>query len=214
MGLLLDVFQDIARFFPIAVLTTLIFGGIALNQIAWVVVGSVGFALMLLIATLHYWPLGIFPNFAMASAPSMALLEACAVLPGGAGSYDSRLTYWLTSTVFLLSYVVMNASQIVKKVPEKAPSGSAPVLSRKGVGVASLIAALILVIALPALRSFGNCETVISYILGTLMGGAAGVGLWYILNVGNGNGSVLSDIHGVLIGTSPGTLRTGPLACA
>ena len=214
MGLLLDIFQDISRFFPIGVLTVLVFGGIVLNQISWIVVGSIGFALILLISTVHYWPLGMFPNFAMVVPPSAALLEACAILPGGSGSYDSRFTYWLTLSMFLLTYIVMNATQIVKKSPEKAPVGSSAVLSRKGVGVASLIAALTLLVALPTLRAFGNCESSISYILGTLVGVGTGVGLWYALNIGNPSGSVLSDVHGVLIGTSPGLLRTGPLACA
>jgi hypothetical protein len=56
-----------------------------------------------------------------------------------------------------------------------------------------------------------QCESIIGSILGIGLGIGGGYAWWVILNACGSN--VYPDIHGVMIGLKPGTLRTAPLAC-
>ena len=114
-------------------------------------------------------------------------------------------------TSFYISYITSNAVAIYTAKPTKQPNTAIAVQQRKGLGVISIVAVVMVGLLLLVTRALSPCESWWGIIFGVLIGGGVGHGWWRMLN-GTGQ-DIFQDIHGVMIGLQPGDLRTGPLAC-
>jgi hypothetical protein len=118
---------------------------------------------------------------------------------------------WVSLTAYILTVIVMSATVVATANPTTASKEAIPVQQRKGVGTLSILACIILFLFLLLLRVRTGCETVVGILLGIIVGGGFGFIWWkFLMRTG---GPAVWDVHGVMLGTQPGSLRTGPLAC-
>jgi hypothetical protein len=103
-------------------------------------------------------------------------------------------SYWLTSTVFIISYLFMNAYDLYnKEAPEKAPTHK--VAARKSQAVIAMISILAIGLLLVGVRIYGAQES----IAGVLVGVGAGIGVSYaIYNFMTSCGGLrIADLFGI-----------------
>jgi hypothetical protein len=208
----MDIILTTANYFPTAVGTTFAVAGLATGRMPWVI-AAVGMMALGAILIATHLVLGKTPLNDIKDALSGAhILEMCSVtpIPGVAGTYFSIPSMWVTLTSYILMVIVMSASVVATANPTTASKEALPVQQRKGVGTLSLLACIILFLFLLLLRVRTGCETIIGILVGIVLGVGFGGAWWAIMRTG---GPAVWDIHGVMLGTQPGSLRTGPLAC-
>jgi hypothetical protein len=207
-----DIILNIAKYFPTAVGTTLFVGGLATARMPWVV-ASLGMAtLSLILITIHFL-LRFTPLKGQIDALSGGnVFEVCALtpVPDKDSVYFSAPSMWVSLTTYLMMLFILSAARVATANPTTAAKEALPVQQRKGVGTLSILACIILFLFLLILRVQTGCETIVGVILGIGFGVAAGVGWWAVMRAG---GPAVWDVHGVMLGVQPGSLRTGPLAC-
>jgi hypothetical protein len=119
---------------------------------------------------------------------------------------------WVALTTFLATYITTNAAYVTSAAPAgKASTAAISVQQRKGVGVISIRAITVLFLFMMFFRFNSRCENVLSMIAGAAVGIGMGYSWWGILYACNKN--TYPDIHGVMSGLAPGSLRTSPMAC-
>ena len=201
----------IHRYFPNTMIVGLIVLGLALVRVSWVLVGIGGLILTIALVGLQLLFPVVFGD-AIKTIQTPGLMEACAVSPiGSGGSYEMAPSYWFGITTYFLSYILSNAVSIYSKNPTKQPNTAIAVQQRKGLGVISIVAVLMIGVILLIGRLISPCESWLGIGLGLILGTGWGYLWWYILNA-QGN-DIFQDIHNVMVGLQPGDLRTGPVAC-
>lgn len=214
-----DLLSGILRFFPNAMLMTLLVGGIATERLSWILIAIGGAVIAAVTLTIQY----VFAKaFGVGSMPGSAVMEACSMIPLAANStYSSVPSVWMTMTAFFGTYIAINAAKIYTTTPTRRSKETIPVQQRKGVGLISMLATILLVLFLIIPRMMSPCEST-TYIgsfpvnFGSLLGliiGAAGAYVWWGILEACGS-TVLPDIHGVMIGLKPGSLHTAPKICS
>jgi hypothetical protein len=207
-----ELFAGLVQHFPMTMFTISLLGGIATGRVAWIVMGAIGALLGIVIFSFHMATQSkpIWKDWL--STPDIAILQACAMAPISVTTrYQYTPSLWAAITTFFLFYILQNAIAVYRAPVTKLPKETAPVQHRKSVGVISILMTLILLIVLLFARYNTACETPWGYFFGILLG----VGFATIFQGVNATGSpFLSDVHGVMMGLQPGTLRSHPLACA
>lgn len=207
-----DLLAGILRFFPNSMIVTLAVLGIATGRLPWILVSIGGLLTVILALTIQY----MFGKTIIGSGamPGVALMEACSLLPVAAGAtYSALPSVWVAATAFFATFIFINAAQIYTQVPANpAKKDAIAVQQRKGMGLISMFAISVLFVALLAPRWFTGCETVGGLILGLGIGISSGWCWWKLLDACGS--AVYPDIHGVQMGLTPGSLRSGPLLCS
>jgi hypothetical protein len=208
-----ELFAGLVQHFPTTMLTISLLGGIATGRVAWTVMGAIGAALGFVIFLLQILTQS---NTSIAawfpSTPDIAVLQACSMAPIATRTrYQYTPSIWAAVTTFFLIYILQNAVAIYRAPTTKLPIETSPVQHRKSVGVISILTTLLLLVVLLFARYRTACETPWGYAIGILLG-VAGATVFQGINA---TGSpLLSDVHGVMMGLQPGSLRSHPLACA
>jgi hypothetical protein len=114
-------------------------------------------------------------------------------------------------STFFVTVIFTNALNIYTTSPQKKSKEAIAVQQRKGMGLISMLAILLLFVFLMVPRYNTNCETLLGMILGAVVGIGIGVGWWKLLDACGAD--VYPDIHGVMLGLKPGFLREHPVAC-
>jgi hypothetical protein len=209
MALVNEFLSGAHRYFPNMITLTLLVVGLFLGKANWVLIG-VGGLITVLLVLLAQITLGQLIG-GDGGPPGAALLAACSMLPSGGGSYITTPSIWIALTMFYITYVLKNASNVYTTKPTKLSSSSIPVQQRKGLGLISIVATVLLMLMLLLPRLMTGCETIFGVILGIATGIGAGIGWWHVLDACGAD--YYPDIHGVMIGLRPGSLHTSPVAC-
>lgn len=206
---LMVILTGILRYFPNTMLVTTIVIGLLTARLNWILIGVGGVLLSMFVLTLQYM---FLRTLNIGEIPGAGVIEACTLLPVAAGGEFSALpSIWMALTTFFAAYIITNAAAIYSAPAKQAPT-TIPVQQRKGLGLISILATVLLWLFLVIPRATTGCETIFGSLLGILIGGAVGYGWWHLLFACFQ--PVWPDIHGVMIGTAPGVLRVGPLVCA
>jgi hypothetical protein len=206
---ILDIVLSTAQYFPTAVGVTLGVAGLATARLPWLFAASGLVPLAFLI-----WVLQIFA-FKITGQHTTAghIYEMCSLapIPGPTPRYAYAPSTWMTLTAYLITVLMASASVVATSKPASTTTNAAlPVQQRKGVGTLSILACVILTLFLLLLRYRTGCEGIIGLISGFILGGSFGALWWAVMRAG---GPAAWDVHGVMLGTQPGSLRTTPLAC-
>ena len=209
MPAVVDFFHHMLRSFPNTVCITLIVAGIALGQIAWLVVALGAVALAIVTMGLQFVA---FQSLAIGRRPGSALFEACSILPTNTGAdYSNAPSLWIALTSYFAAYIVSNAIHIYTARPSSSLAReTTAVAQRKGVGLISALAVVVLFLFLVVTRWMSVCESHSGVFAGLVLGVVFGVGWWWFLYATGG--VAVSDIHGVLRGLS-GVQHLGAQAC-
>lgn len=207
----MDLLYGIHRYFPNIVILTLLVGGLAMGKIAWLMV-ALGAIVLVLANTFVQYLLRI-PLSGYSAIPGVAAIQACSMLPSGPGeSYSNLPSMWVTLTTFFAAYIMRNAVNIYTTKPQNVSNEAIQVQQRKGVGIISMMAVVILYLVLMVGRYMTGCESIGGLLVGVVLGAVMGYTVWWpILNACGP--SVYPDIHGVMIGLTPGALHNVPQAC-
>ena len=207
----MDMLYGIHRYFPNIVILTLFVGGLAMGKIAWLMV-ALG-ALVLVLGNVFVQYLLRIPLSGYSAIPGVAAIQACSMLPNGPGeSYSNLPSMWVTLTTFFAAYIMRNAVNVYTTKPQNVSNEAIQVQQRKGVGIISMLAVVILYLVLMVGRYMTGCESVGGVLVGVVLGAVMGYSVWWpILNACGA--SVYPDIHGVMIGLTPGALHNVPQAC-
>lgn len=205
MATAVELVGIIFRLFPNILLTTLLVGGILFAKISWVMIAVGGVVLGLVVSALQMALEGLGYGSTLNIAGA---LDTCSLVPTLGGNLSQVPSLWIALTVYYLGMIISNAKTVYTT---KAASSAAPVAQRQSVGIISLIVTVIFGLLMIALRSTSDCETRIGILAGFMLGGAFAGGWWAILNACGAD--LFPDIHGVMIGLTPGRLRTSPVVC-
>lgn len=208
-----ELMAGVWRLFPNTILLTLLVGGILLARMSWILVALGGIITATVTLMIQYLlgKTGFFPDGN--TIPGADIMHACSLLPNATTvSYSVIPSMWVTLTTFLATYITTNAAYVTSAAPAgKASTAAIPVQQRKGVGVISILAITVLFLFMMFFRFNSRCENILSMIAGAAVGIGMGYSWWGILYACNKN--TYPDIHGVMIGLAPGSLRTSPMAC-
>jgi hypothetical protein len=208
MAVINELLSGIHRYFPNVMTASLIVIGLLTAKVGWVLVGVGAILLAIVVLILQYT---INKMIGLGDLPGADVLKACSIIPTATGTFRTTPSVWMSLTAFFLTYIIVNASNVYTTTPAKKAKDSIPVQQRKSVGILSMLAVAILFILLLIPRYASPCESTIGTILGLVVGGFAGWGWWQILNACGAD--IYPDIHSVMIGLKPASLRTSPVAC-
>lgn len=219
---IIEFVSGLAKNFPITMMGITLVGGLALGQLAWVVMGATTLALILLCTGLHFVGGKTFSDVWFPRSSDFAILQACSIVPvtSPTSSYFYIPSVWMAVTTYFLTYILLNAIAVYNAPAKKLPQEALPVQHRKSVGVVSIITTLLLFVGLLVFRLRTGCEhftpiLTIPIPFGALLGIALGAVFALFYYAYRAGGDTLStDVHGVLSGLQPGSLRDHPLACA
>jgi hypothetical protein len=218
--MIIELVSGLARNFPITMTGISLVGGLAVGHIAWLFMGLTAFVVIficLAIQMIAGKTSELFPR-----SGDAAILQACSVVPIATNSiYYPIPSLWIALTTYFLAYILFNAIAVYNAPAKKLPQEALPVQHRKSVGVVSIATTIILFLALLIFRLRTGCEHMtpilgipipIGAILGVALGAGTAAGLYYAYRLGNA--PLYTDVHGVMAGLQPGSLRDHPLACA
>jgi hypothetical protein len=204
-----ELFSGTVRHFPIAITSALGVAGLATGRPAWILaaVGSVITAVVVL--GLQYI---LLKGFALGPMPGDAVLQACGVIPTVAAGtpYFATPSVWIAMTMFLATYIITAGANVATTRPSGQPNEALSVQQRKSVGTLSIVTTVLLVLFLIIARARTSCETLLGALSGAVVGAALGYSLWHAFSASD---PLAGDIHGVMAGLRPGSLRTGAVAC-
>lgn len=205
-----ELLSGILRFFPNTMIVTLLLVGIVTGKLSWIVIAVGAILLAVGVLTLQYVFGKVYPAGYM---PGAAVMEACSLLPviSSTATYTALPSLWMALTGYFLTYILVNAVRVYTAMPATAKNNSLPVVQRKGIGLISILAVIVLFIFLMIPRYRTGCETRMGTVLGLAAGVAMGWVWWQVLDACGSD--VFPDIHGVLMGLKPGLLHTAPVAC-
>lgn len=214
----IELLLGLARTFPNTMTAMSLIGGVALGRTPWVIMGAGAISLALLIIVLQLITGSIATSTRTMDA---AVIQACSMLPIATNStYHYVPSLWTAITVYFVVYILMNAVAVYTAPSTKLPEEAMPVQHRKSIGVVSIFAIILLAVTLLIVRLQTGCEYVwrlgpMAIPVGFLLAIGLGIGWAVVMRTAasaSGDPNV-SDVHGVMIGLQPGTLRTHPLAC-
>jgi len=192
-------------------IVTLLIVGAVTGKLPWVLIAFGGILLSIFILTVQY----IFQKTmaGLGAIPGAEVMQACSLLPVITDTtYVAVPSLWMSLSSFFITYVFINATRVYTATPVTS-AAAVPIMQRKGIGLISMFAVVVLFILLMSARyNRSECETLIGTVFGIGIGVGAGWIWWQILNACGSD--VFPDIHGVMMGLKPGSLHTGPLACA
>lgn len=215
MSTIVEMLSGILRFFPNAMISTLFVVGMLTGRQSWILVAVGGVLVTILTLTLQYlFTKVVGPMPGWAELPGQHVIAACSLLPSAeGGNYNALPSLWVALSAFFATYIFTNASNVYNQSPPSSKAAaSISVQQRKGVGLISMLAIIILFLFLLVARYMTtDCETVFGVLAGAIIGIVGGTLWWAILN--SCGADVFPDIHGVMVGSNPGLLRMGPMAC-
>lgn len=212
-----QLLSGVLRYFPNIMLMTFLVGGIMLAKLSWIWVAAGGLVVALIVLTGQFL-LGKISG-ELFDVPGINVLEMCSILPRTTTDRFFLLpSMWVSVTTFFAAYIIFNAATIYTTNPTAKPKDALPVQQRKGMGLISMLATVLLLAVLLLGRIVTGCE---------FPGGRAWVGvLTFLLSIGLGvgmaygwhqmlsaSGTSNADVHAVMAGLTPGGLRAGALAC-
>lgn len=213
MSNIVELLGGILRYFPNTLIVTLFALGITTGKLAWILVSIGGILTTILTLLTQYLFTKGFGVGPLSDRPGAVLMEACSMIPVASGAeYSAIPSLWVSVSAFFASYIFLNASNIYTQSPARVNKEKIAVQQRKGMGLISMLAVILLFVFLIVPRYWTGCETRLGILLGLLIGHFAAVVWWKILDACGPD--VYPDIHGVMIGLKPGALRTNPVACA
>jgi hypothetical protein len=207
-----ELMSGVWRHFPNTIIMSLLVAGILLARMSWIVIGLGGIVTAVITLVIQYvvGKTGFIPGGNQ--IPGGDIMRSCSLLPTTGDSYSKIPSLWVALTTFLTTYIITNAAYVASAPPAGGAANTAiPVQQRKGVGVISILAIIILFLFMMFFRFKSPCESTLSMILGSAIGILMGYTWWGILYACGSN--TYPDIHGVMLGLAPGSLRTSPLAC-
>jgi hypothetical protein len=226
-----DTFSGILRFLPLTLTVTFFFLGIMLNNMPWLIASMGAITVWIGVAIVHFLTQGGPRNIAgfnlFGYMPDI-YAQSCSLIPGN--SYAQLPSLWFTLMGYFFSYIILNANSIYTRPaaaspsysptgmgknvlvsqPQVASTNSIGVVQRRSVGLLSIIAVCTLFAIIMVPRFMNQCESILGILTGLLLGSLLGGGFWA---AAHSNQNPLSDIHGVVLGLSPGYLRHTPIAC-
>ena len=209
MASTLELLSGVLRYFPNTMMVTMTVGGIALGRIAWVLVAIGAMILSAIILTVQYLfnkGIGLMPM------PGAAVLDACALIPTIRNApYFTTPSLWMALTMYFSLYTVLNAGYIYQANPTRRTKETIPTQQRKGLGLISIMATVILFLFLVIPRFITPCESAMGSVLGLGLGAGFAYLWWKILDACGSD--VFPDIHGVLASLNRGKLHDAPRAC-
>jgi hypothetical protein len=217
---IIEFLTGMARNFPNTMTAVSLIGGLAVGQLPWVIMGAGGIVVALLVLCAQAVTGSLF---ASTKTPDIAILQACSLIPitPPGSTYYFVPSLWFAMTAYYVTYILLNASEVYSEPATKLPQEALPVQHRKSIGVVSMVAVLLLFVSLAIFRFRTGCEYSwhlgpISLPIGSILGIILGATLAYVLRFGTSSkrDPSVGDVHGVMIGLQPGSLRTHPLACA
>jgi hypothetical protein len=220
MASILQLLTGVLRYFPNIMMMTLLVGGIMLAKLSWIWIAAGGLVVAIIVLTAQFLLNKISGDYF--NIPGINVIDMCSILPRtSADKYSLIPSLWVTLTTFFGAYIVINAANIYSTNPSAKPKDATPVQQRKGMGLISMLAAILLLVVLLLGRYFTGCEVQLSgpagsavgffsFLLSIGIGAGMAFGWWHMLAAG---GTSNSDIHGVMAGLTPGGLRAGAMAC-
>jgi hypothetical protein len=227
--LFVDTMSGILRFLPLTLTVSFIGLGIMLNNMPWLIAGTSAVALWAIVSGLGSLFNNIIP-VSLGGGPAPAVFNTvCSIVPGM--TYMKFPSVWFALMGYFMAYIICNANNIYTALPAIAsgynPAGmgskvqvaspvvasknSIGVIQRKSVGLISLIAVSVLFMIIMIPRFMNQCESTLGILSGLTLGSLWGWAMWASANTNTNN--PLADIHGVMLGLSPGYLRHSPIAC-
>lgn len=214
---IIEFVTGMARNFPTTMTAASLIGGLAVGQLPWVIMGAGGVIVALLILCAQAIVGAGIPS---TKTPDIAVLQACSLIPIGptSGVYSYVPSLWFALTAYYVAYIIMNAQEVYSSPATKLPQEALPVQHRKSIGMVSMIAIALLFVSLAVFRFRTGCEQLgpLNIPFGAILGIVLGAFLAWTLRQGASSkrDPSVGDVHGVMIGLQPGSLRTHPLACA
>ena len=207
--MLVEMLEGVMRYFPNTMLLTLFVVGITTGKLAWIFAAIGGLLIAMATLTIQYF---MGRAFGLGPMPGLAVIEACSLIPIiKSEEYSAIPSVWTSMTSFFAAFIFMNAYHIYTAKSSHGSKDITPVQQRKGIGLISMFAAVILFVFLMVPRSFTPCENIAGLILGLALGISGAVFWWYLLSACGAD--VYPDIHGVMIGLRPANLHSNPVAC-
>jgi len=221
--------SGILRFLPLTLTVSFLILGIMLNNMPWLIAGVAAVTLWAGIAGIGTAVTNLIPAWLGGGEPPHLFTTICSLIPGA--TYLKVPSVWFALMGYFMTYIICNANNIFTATPATAsgynPAGmgshvlvaspvvasrnSIGVVQRRSVGMISLIAVSILFMIIMIPRFMNQCESTLGIVSGLLLGSLWGWGMWASANTNTNN--PLADIHGVMLGLSPGYLRHTPIAC-
>jgi hypothetical protein len=211
---LVEMLLGTIQLFPTMLTVTLFVVGIMVGRLPWVLVSLGGVVTAIIVLMLQYM-VGKSPLAATFSVPGENVIRACSVIPEpSSGTYMMFPSLWTTVSTFFVTFIIVNASNILSQAPVRTTSPYAlSVQHRKSVGMISILTTLVVFFILLGMRVlFTSCESVFGIVAGLILGSLVGYGWWVLLDACGYD--VYPDIHGIMIGTRPGLIHNNPVACA
>lgn len=203
-----EMLSGILRLFPNMMMITLFVIGMATGKIPWILIALGGIVVTLATIAFQYVASKISGD---RTIPGFDVVEACSLIPPMKGDdYVYTPSLWVALTTFFLTYILVNATNIY--TAKGNHKDVMAIQQRKGIGMISIFAVVILFLFLMIARYFTNCEHIAGMIFGALIGGGIAYGWWHLLSACGAD--VYPDIHGVMIGIGPTSLRIDkPVIC-
>lgn len=216
MASIKQLMSGVLRYFPNVMLMALLVGGILLAKLPWIFTAAGGLVVAVVILIIQFL-LGKVTGDTL-TVPGINVMEMCSILPTArADKYMLLPSMWVAMTAFFCTYIVFNAASIYTTNPTAKPNDATPVQQRKGLGLISMLAAILLLVVLLVGRYVTGCELtngtifgILSFVVSAGLGVAIAYGWWSMLSA---SGTSNADVHGVMSGLTPGGLRAGALAC-
>jgi hypothetical protein len=204
-----DIVLSTARFFPTAVGVTLGVAGLATARLPWLFVAVGLIPLATIVSVLQ-----VILSKGSQNTTAGHIYETCSLapIPGGNSVYGYVPSMWLSLTSFLITVFLSSGLVVATAKPTaKTANEALPVQQRKGVGTLSIISCVVLLLFMILLRYRSGCEGILGLLAGLVLGVIFGLTWWHVIM--RAGGPAAWDVHGVMIGTQPGSLRTSALAC-
>lgn len=209
-GSLVEILGGILNYFPNTMIASLFVIGMMTGRLSWILVSIGGILITIATLTLQYVMSKTIEGLAM---PGDHVIQACSILPVARGcSYTPVPSLWVALSAFFATYIFTNALNVYTQVPTRTNKDSLSVQQRKGVGLISMLAVLVLFFFLLIPRyMMTTCETILGIVLGLGIGITGGYLWWTVLDACGPD--VYPDIHGVMIGTQQRLLHGNAVAC-
>jgi hypothetical protein len=207
---LAEILGGILRFFPNTMFVTFLIAGIMTGRMPWILAaagGLVTIATTSLFQGLAQWFLGI-DAVRYDFKPGEVAADSCSLTPS-TDVFIQVPSMWIATSAFYATYIFTNALNIYTYT-STTNQNRIPVQQRKGMGLISMVAVFLLFFFLLVPRFMTTCESIMGTITGLGIGIGWGVAWWHIVNLCGAN--IFPDVHGVMIGLTPGSLKSNPFA--